>query len=63
MMITHLVDEGLRRANRVLLLDRDHGVALVGTPAEIASAPALQRMYSPLGTGGAPAAPGPETAP
>jgi zinc transport system ATP-binding protein len=47
-MITHVVEDGLRRADRVLLLDRDHQVAEVGTPAEIAHAPALQRLYGPV---------------
>lgn len=51
-MITHMVDDGLRRADRALLLDRDHAVAQAGTPDEISRAPALQRLYGPLGTGG-----------
>jgi len=50
-MITHLVEDGLSRADHVLLLDREHGVAAVGTPAEIARTPALQRLYGPLAVG------------
>ena len=62
-MITHVVDEGLRRANHVLLLDRDHGVAVAGTPTEIAGTPALQRLYGPLATGAGPVSPGGGAAP
>jgi len=34
-MVTHLVEDGLERADRALLLDRDHGVALAATAAEM----------------------------
>lgn len=47
-MITHMVDDGLRRADRVLLLDREHGVAQAGTPSELTQAPALLRLYGPM---------------
>ena len=61
-MITHLVDDGLSRADRALLLDRDHGTTLVGPAAEVRSAPELLRLYSPLhghGPGPGPAEPPP----
>jgi len=48
-MITHLVEDGLERADHALLLDRDHAVARAGTAREIAAAPELQRLYGPLG--------------
>lgn len=47
-MITHLVEDGFKRADRVLLLDRDHGVALSGPPEEIGRAPSLQHLYGPM---------------
>lgn len=47
-MITHLVDDGLLRADRALLLDRDHGTTLAGSVAEVRTAPELLRLYSPL---------------
>ena len=47
-MITHLVDDGLARADRALLLDRDHGTTLAGPAAEVRGAPELLRLYSPL---------------
>jgi zinc transport system ATP-binding protein len=51
-MITHLVQDGLARADQVLLLDREHEIALSGPPQEIARAPALQRLYGPLTVAG-----------
>jgi zinc transport system ATP-binding protein len=47
-MITHMVQDALARADQVLLLDRDHEVALSGPPHEIAGTPALQHLYGPL---------------
>jgi zinc transport system ATP-binding protein len=47
-MITHVVEDALARADQVLLLDRDHAVALSGPPDEISKAPALQHLYGPL---------------
>jgi ABC-type Mn2+/Zn2+ transport system ATPase subunit len=47
-MVTHLVEDGLERADRALLLDRDHGVARVGSTREIAASPELGRLYGPL---------------
>jgi hypothetical protein len=62
-MITHLVDDGLSRADRALLLDRDHGTTLAGPAAEVRMAPELLRLYSPLhgqhGHGPGPAEPPP----
>ena len=37
-MVTHLVEDGLERADRALLLDRDHGVALARPPRRAARA-------------------------
>jgi ABC-type Mn2+/Zn2+ transport system ATPase subunit len=45
MMVTHLVEDGLERADRALLLDRDHGVALAATAREMHAAPAFQHIY------------------
>lgn len=47
-MITHMLEDGLARADQVLLLDRDHGVVLSGPPRELVKAPALQRLYGPV---------------
>jgi zinc transport system ATP-binding protein len=44
-MVTHLVEDGLERADHALLLDRDHGVALSTTAAAMRSAPAFERIY------------------
>src|SRR3954471_2566643 len=44
-MVTHLVEDGLERADRALLLDRDHGVAFAAPAAEMRAAPAFQRLY------------------
>jgi len=43
-MITHLIDDGLSRADHALLLDRDHAVALHGPTDAIAAAPELRRI-------------------
>jgi zinc transport system ATP-binding protein len=44
-MVTHLVEDGLERADRALLLDRDHGVALSAPPAAMRAAPDFARIY------------------
>ena len=44
-MVTHLVEDGLERADRALLLDRDRGVALAATAREIRSAPEFAHIY------------------
>jgi zinc transport system ATP-binding protein len=44
-MVTHLVEDGLERADQALLLDRDHDVALAAPPAEMRAAPAFQHTY------------------
>jgi zinc transport system ATP-binding protein len=44
-MVTHLVEDGLERADRALLLDRDHGIAFAGSAAEMHAAPAFHRLY------------------
>ena len=44
-MVTHLVEDGLERADRALLLDRDHQVALAATPRELRDAPAFAQLY------------------
>jgi zinc transport system ATP-binding protein len=44
-MVTHLVEDGLERADRALLLDRDHGVVFDAPAAEMRSAPAFRRHY------------------
>jgi zinc transport system ATP-binding protein len=44
-MVTHLVEDGLERADRALLLDRDHGVAVCATAAEIRTRPEFARVY------------------
>ena len=44
-MVTHLVEDGLERADRALLLDRDHGVALAATSAAMRAAPEFQHIY------------------
>jgi hypothetical protein len=58
-----MVDDGLSRADRVLLLDRDHQVAEAGTPAELAHAPALRRLYGPVPARDATVMPPPEPKP
>jgi ABC-type cobalamin/Fe3+-siderophores transport system ATPase subunit len=44
-MVTHLVEDGLKRADRALLLDRDHGVVIEAPAAEMRSDPAFRRHY------------------
>jgi len=44
-MVTHLVEDGLERADRALLLDRDHRAALAASAGEMRGAPAFQHLY------------------
>ena len=44
-MVTHLVEDGLERADHALLLDRDHGVALPTTAAGVRALPEFERVY------------------
>lgn len=44
-MVTHLVEDGLERADCALLLDRDHGVALPSAATAMRVAPEFQRIY------------------
>jgi len=44
-MVTHLVEDGLERADRALLLDRDHEVALAATASELRAHPAFAHLY------------------
>jgi len=44
-MVTHLVEDGLARADHALLLDRDHGVALPATAAAVRALPEFERVY------------------
>jgi len=44
-MVTHLVEDGLERADRALLLDRDHDVALAATAAEMRASAAFAHLY------------------
>jgi zinc transport system ATP-binding protein len=44
-MVTHLVEDGLERADRALLLDRDHGVARAATAPEVRALPEFARVY------------------
>jgi zinc transport system ATP-binding protein len=44
-MVTHLVEDGLERADRALLLDRDHGVALPAPPAAMRTLPQFVHVY------------------
>ncbi len=44
-MVTHLVEDGLERADHALLLDRDHQVAFAAPAAEMHGAPAFQHLY------------------
>lgn len=44
-MVTHLVEDGLELADRALLLDRDHQVALALAAPAMHGAPAFQRIY------------------
>lgn len=53
-MVTHLLDAGLARADRAMLLDADHRVALTGTPAEIRRSAAFARLSGWAPTAGEP---------
>ena len=44
-MVTHLVEETLERADRALLLDRDHEVALAAGADELRASPAFVKIY------------------
>ena len=44
-MVTHLVEDGLERADHALLLDRDHGVARPTTAAAVRGLPEFERVY------------------
>jgi ABC-type multidrug transport system ATPase subunit len=44
-MVTHLVEDGLERADRALLLDRDHQVALCAAPRTLRAAPQFAQLY------------------
>jgi zinc transport system ATP-binding protein len=44
-MVTHLVEDGLERADHALLLDRDHGVALPAPPAAMRARPEFVHVY------------------
>jgi ABC-type Mn2+/Zn2+ transport system ATPase subunit len=44
-MVTHLVEDGLERADRALLLDRDHQIALGATPRDLRATPAFVQIY------------------
>jgi zinc transport system ATP-binding protein len=44
-MVTHLVEDTLARADRALLLDRDHEVALAAGARELRASPAFQKIY------------------
>ena len=46
MMVTHLVEDGLERADHALLLDRDHRVAFAATAAAMRSAPDFENIYA-----------------
>jgi hypothetical protein len=39
------VEDGLERADRALLLDRDHGVALSASPAAMRALPEFVHVY------------------
>jgi zinc transport system ATP-binding protein len=44
-MVTHLVEDGLERADRALLLDRDHAIAFAAAAAEVRASAAFQHLY------------------
>jgi len=56
-MVTHLVEDGLERADRALLLDRDHGVARAATAAEVRALPEFARVYGRFVARGSEASP------
>jgi zinc transport system ATP-binding protein len=45
-MVTHLVEDGLERADHALLLDRDHRVAFAATATAMRSAPEFEHIYA-----------------
>ena len=45
-MVTHLVEDGLERADHALLLDRDHRVAFAATAKAMRSAPDFENIYA-----------------
>jgi zinc transport system ATP-binding protein len=45
-MVTHLVEDGLERADHALLLDRDHRTAFAATAAKMRSAPEFEHLYA-----------------
>jgi ABC-type cobalamin/Fe3+-siderophores transport system ATPase subunit len=54
-MVTHLVEDGLERADNALLLDRDHDVALVTPARQMRDEAAFQHIYGRfVARGGAP---------
>jgi ABC-type transporter Mla maintaining outer membrane lipid asymmetry ATPase subunit MlaF len=44
-MVTHLVEDGLERADRALLLDRDHDIAMAASPSELRASETFQHLY------------------
>jgi zinc transport system ATP-binding protein len=44
-MVTHLVEDGLERADCALLLDRDHDTALAASASELRASPAFAHLY------------------
>jgi ABC-type Mn2+/Zn2+ transport system ATPase subunit len=44
-MVTHLVEDALERADHALLLDRDHDVALAASATQMHDAPQFQHVY------------------
>jgi ABC-type proline/glycine betaine transport system ATPase subunit len=44
-MVTHLVEDALERADRALLLDRDHQVGVETAASEMHATPAFQHVY------------------
>jgi ABC-type Mn2+/Zn2+ transport system ATPase subunit len=44
-MVTHLVEDGLERADHAVLLDRDHQVAVAAPARALHAAPEFQRIY------------------
>jgi zinc transport system ATP-binding protein len=45
-MVTHLVEDGLERADHALLLDRDHRVAFAASATAMRSAPEFEHIYA-----------------
>ena len=44
-IVTHLIEDALARADHALLLDRDHEVALAGGARELRADPAFEKIY------------------